>query len=203
MAAWGSACVAALVVALRRWRTFAIARWVYWVGLARPWKLVTFAVAFVGIVAVAPRSGDPTWDYWDATFMALLTFTTAPWTLGVLVRATRGRCASKAELYVAACVWLFSASFSYDLYIFLRDGHYPVTWWANLLASSGLYGCGGAMWSLRASASEQPTFAFLREDWPASLADGDVRRLLPYAAFFMFVVLAMLAPFLWLAARPR
>jgi len=199
IAAWGSACVAALVVAAVRGRSFAIARRAYWIGLARPWKLVTFAGAFAGIVLVAPRSGDPTWDHVDAAFMALLTFLTAPWSLGVLVRASR-RASTASEIYVAVCTWLFSASFSYDIYLFVRDHAYPVTWWANLFASTGLYFCGGAMWSLRGG---QPMFAFLRDDWPASLADGSFRALLPRAGFFMLCVLAMLAPFLWFALRGR
>ncbi|HEX4513504.1 MAG TPA: hypothetical protein VH054_08210 [Polyangiaceae bacterium] len=208
LAAWSTACVVALVVASMRWRSFAIARRTYVIGMTRPWKLVTFALAFAGIVLVAPRSGDPTWDHADAAFMAVLVYTTAPWTLGVLYRA---RTRSRAEVYVAACVWLFSASFSYDLYIFLRDGHYPRTWWSNLIVSSGLYGLGGAMWSLRgqsgarhggaAAATGRPTFAFLRDDWPASLADGSTRPLLPYIAIFMIAIVGILSPFLIEAIR--
>jgi hypothetical protein len=33
-------------------------------------------------------------------------------------------------------------------YLWMRDGHYPVTWWANLLASSVLYLCAGLFWNL-------------------------------------------------------
>ena len=55
--------------------------------------------------------------------------------------------------------------------ILLRDHHYPRTWWANLLASSGLYASGGAMWSLRAERGGRPTFAFLRRRL-ARVADG-------------------------------
>ena len=198
MATWTAACVVALVIAALRWRTFAIARRAYWIGMTRAWKLVTFALAFAGIVLVAPRSGDPTWDHWDAAFMAILVYTTAPWTLGVLHRA---RSRPRAEVYVAACTWLFSASFSYDLYIFLRDHHYPRTWWSNLIVSSGLYGLGGAMWSLRGTPRARPTFAFTRDDWPSSLADGSTRPLLPYIAIFMIAVVGILSPFLIEALR--
>jgi len=194
--AWGSACLVALVLGVVRFRRLAISRRAYWIGLRRWWKLVMFAAAFLGIVLIAPRSGDPTWDHVDAAFMAVLTFVTAPWTLGVLVRFQRS---SWTERYVAACVWLFSASFSYDLYILLRDHAYPRTWWSNLIVSSGLYGLGGAMWSLRGVPGRRPTFAFLRDDWPASLADGDVRSLLPYVAVFMLAVVGILSPFLWAA----
>jgi hypothetical protein len=49
---------------------------------------------------------------------------------------------------VALCLWLFSASWSYDLYLLLRDGSYPVTWLANLFASSLLYLSAGLFWNL-------------------------------------------------------
>ncbi len=198
MAAWAAAVLFGLGVFVLRGKRFAIARRAYWVGLSRPWRLATFAAALAGIVLVAPKTGDPTWDHVDAAFMAILTYFTAPWTLGVLARTRR---VSRAELYVAACTWLFSASFSYDLYIFLRDHAYPRTWWSNLIVSSGLYGLGGAMWSLRGRPGASPSFAFQRDDWPASLADGDTRSLLPYIAVFMLAVVGILSPFLVEAIR--
>lgn len=203
MAAWGVACAVAVVIALRVGKRFAISDRGYWRGLARGWKLGTFAIALAGIVAIAPRSGDPTWDHWDAAFMAILTYLTAPWTLGVVVRSLRRSLAERrpraSELYVAACVWLASASWSYDVYLFWRDGAYPNTWSANLVASSGLYAAGGAMWSLRWTREQGTTFAFLVPEWPASLADGEVRGLVPWAIGFMLLVLGLLAPFLWMA----
>ncbi len=197
---WLVACAAASVLAFRERRHLVIARRAYWHGLLRRWKLITFAIAFVGMIAVAPRSGDPTWDAWDAGFMSILTFLTAPWTLGVLVRAAR-RQGSRAEAFVAACVWCFSASWSYDAYLSLRDGAYPATWAANFVASSGLYAAGGAMWSLAWREGRGLTFAFLEADWPASLAEGSFRRVAPFALVLMALVLILLAPFLWLAYR--
>jgi hypothetical protein len=198
---WAAACVAAMVLAARYGRRFAIARREYWRGVVRPWKLLTFAVAFAGIVLVAPRSGDPTWDYWDAGFMAVLTYVTAPWTLGVVVRALKRQLRDRVEIYVAACAWLFSASFSYDLYIFLRDHHYPSSWSANIVASSALYAAGGAMWSLRWERGVGTSFAFLRDPWPGTLADGEARGLWPFVLLFMGVVVVLLAPFLWMAVH--
>ncbi len=202
-ALWATACLGALVIALRARKRIAIANPRYWRGLARGWKLGTFALAFVGIVGVAPRSGDPTWDYWDAAFMAILTYLTAPWTLGIVVRSLRrslgDRRPAAAEIYVAACAWFFSASFSYDLYLWLRDGNYPSTWSSNAVASSGLYAAGGAMWSLRWTQAGGTTFAFLVPDWPESLADGGVRGILPFVVGFMLLVVGLLSPFLWMA----
>jgi len=77
------------------------------------------------------------------------------------------------------------------------------------IVSSGLYGLGGAMWSLRGQSrargpsamGARPTFAFTRDDWPASLADGSTRPLLPYIAIFMIAVCGILSPFLIEAIR--
>lgn len=66
-------------------------------------------------------TSDPTWDYVDAAFMSVLAFATAPWALGTLYGAVRGR-ATPEQIYVAVCVWLFSVSWSYDLYLLCRDG---------------------------------------------------------------------------------
>ena len=99
--AWAVACAVAIVlavvavVAARRGR-LAIARAAYWRGLARPWKLVTFAVACAGMVLVAPRTGDPTWDAVDGGFMSVLAFTTGPWALA-------SSCARRARSAASAC----------------------------------------------------------------------------------------------------
>src|SRR5205814_10092501 len=80
-----AAALLAVIVAFRRrvsllgaeYRRFLLVRW----------RVVTFTIALVTVVAVAPYAGDPTWDYWDAAFMGGLTFATAPWALGCLFRA--------------------------------------------------------------------------------------------------------------------
>ncbi|MBC3918102.1 hypothetical protein H8L32_11490 [Undibacterium sp. CY18W] len=36
-------------------------------------------------------------------------------------------------------MWMFSASWCYDLYLLLRDGVYPLTWEANIYAPSVMY----------------------------------------------------------------
>lgn len=212
---WTSALAVALVLAAVRGRTFAIARRAYWEARITPWKVVLFAIAAGGMMIVAPRTGDPTWDWIDAGFMALFTYLTAPWTLGVLVRALRERRVRVAELYVATCTWLFSASWSYDLYIFVRDaggfrvawarGFYPLSWSSNLVASSILYALGGACFSLATPAVDTRlgvTFSFLERDWPME-EPASARRIGPIALAFVLVVSAMLGPFVWVAIRDR
>ena len=193
IAAWVALSVVAVLVVARSPRAFAIARRDYWRLLAAPWKLATFAVAAAGLTVIAPYSGDPTWDYADAAFMSVLAFTTAPFAVGALYKAARRRLPARHG-FVAACVWLFSASWSYDLYILLRDGRYPPTWRANLLASSVLYASAGLLWSLEAT-SRGASFAFLRDDWPTPLAGAHFSRVLALALPLMLLVGLMILAF--------
>lgn len=202
MAAWATACAVAVSILVRRGRAAARARPEYWRFLLVPWKVVTFAVATAGITLVAPYTGDPTWDHTDALFMSVLAFATAPWTVGVLYRSSATGGTGAADGFAAACVGLFSASWSYDLYLFARDGEYPVTWLANLLASSVLYLCAGLFWSLDWRPDAGMVFAFTRPDWPRPPAAGVFRRIALPAALLMGLVSAMILYLLWRAWFP-
>jgi len=142
IAAWSSACVLALGLLLYRLDKIAIGRRRYWHFLSEPWKLATFAAGAALITVVAPHTGDPTWDWIDGLFMSVFCFTTAPWVAATLFFTLR-RQVSWMETYVAICAWLFSASWSYDIYLVWRDGAYPSTWFPNLFASSVIYLCAG------------------------------------------------------------
>ena len=132
--------------------------------LLRPWKVATFAIALSGIVLIAPYTGDPTWDYVDATFMSVLTFMTAPWSIGIIYQSFKSRLFNKS-LLLAICLWMFSASWSYDLYLLVRDGYYPITWFPNIFASSFLYISAGLLWNLDWREERGVTFSFLEKDW--------------------------------------
>ncbi len=138
MVLWGSVCVIALLLIILRRKSIELLNKAYWSGLFQGWKVTSFVFALLGIVVIAPYTGDPTWDYVDATFMSVLAYTTAPWAVGTLYLAIQGKC-HVLNAYIALCVWLFSASWSYDLYLVIRDGYYPVTWYSNIFASSVLY----------------------------------------------------------------
>jgi hypothetical protein len=196
LTAWSLACVGAAVVALRGRSRLGLFSPGYAALLAVRWKLATFAVAAAGMVLIAPFTGDPTWDGWDAGFMALLTYLTAPWSVGTLFLALR-RKASVAEAYLAACLWMFSASWSYDLYMVLRTGSYPGTWLTNIGLSSILYFCAGMMWNLEVRPGRGMTFGFLEPGWPAAPVDPGFRRLLPIATPIMLLVAAMILAFIF------
>lgn len=164
--------------------------------LAQPWKAVTFLVAAAGIALAAPYTGDPTWDWFDALFMSVLTFATAPWVVGVFYLATR-RGAPASHAFVAACAWMFSASWSYDLYLLLREGYYPVTWSANIAASSVLYACAGLLWNLEYDSARGVILGFRRENWPTAATHGSFGRVVWAAAPFMAIAAAAILWFVW------
>ena len=91
---------------------------------------------------------------------------------------------------------MFSASWSYDLYILLRDGEYPGTWAANIAASSILYVCAGMMWSLEWHASRGVIFRFMQRDWPLPPVPRSLRQVIWFALPFMILVGVMILAFL-------
>jgi hypothetical protein len=112
--------------------------------------------------------------------MSVLAYATAPWSVGTLYRWLQAD-APRANASVAAVVWLFSASWAYDGYLLLRDGHYPATWLANLVASSCLYAAAGLMWNLDCDQERGVHLAFRRPDWPSLRSE----RFWPVAAWLV------------------
>lgn len=188
------ACVIALVVAFHNRRTITLFSVGYRKFMAAPWKITSFAVAALGMVWIAPYTGDPTWDYFDAALMSLLTFASAPWAIGTLYLFLR-RKAHATHAYVAMCCWLFSASWYYDLYILLRDGQYPMTWLPNIFAASVLYVSAGLMWNLEWRQNRGVIFAFMEEGWPQAAAQANFIRIFGYAMPFMILVAASILYF--------
>lgn len=188
------ACVIAAVIAARERRTISLLSMGYRKFMVVPWKLASFAVAAIGMIWIAPYTIDPYWDYYDAAFMSLLTFVSAPWAVGTLYLFLR-RKASAAHAYVALCCWLFSASWSFDLYILLRDGEYPMVWFPNIFASSVLYVAAGLMWNLEWRQNRGVIFAFMEEGWPQAAAQASFVRVLGYAMPFMIFVAASILYF--------
>jgi hypothetical protein len=194
---WSSACMAAVGIFVYRFKTWEITRRAYWQFLLQPWKMVSFALAALGLIFIAPYTGDITWDYYDAAFMSILTFVTAPWTVGALYNTLRGQ-RSFGEAYVAFCVWMFSASWSYDLYLLLRDGSYPETWDVNIGASSILYFAAGLLWNLEYRRDRGVLFAFMDEAWPSCRSrQTTFRRVIWYALPFMLMVSVAILSFVW------
>ena len=164
---WASACLFAIVLYILKREFFAKTCQGYWRFLFKPWKIVFFIIATSGLTLIAPYTGDPTWDYVDALFMPILTYLTAPWTIGIIYKFIR-RELPYQHAYIAFCTWMFSASWSYDLYLIIRDGYYPDTWFFNIFASSALYILAGLLWNLDWREGRGVIFSFMLDTWPSS-----------------------------------
>lgn len=194
IACWSLLCVTAAVLFGKQSRQFLITQRNYWRFLSEPWKLATAVAGAALITLVAPYTGDPTWDYVDGFFMSLLCVTTAPWVVAVLYYTWQRR-VTWQESYVAVCTWLFSASWSYDIYLVWRDGTYPNTWYPNLFASSLIYLCAGLFWNLEWHSTRGVIFSFMREDWPSPAEVSSPSRLLFYAMILALPALAAVVLF--------
>jgi hypothetical protein len=189
------ACALAILLMYRNRKELILFRRQYWRFLRSGWKLTTFAIAAIAMIVMAPYTGDPTWDYVDAAFMSILTFLTAPWAVGTLFLALR-RQAPMAHIYVASCVWMFSVSWTYDVYILLKHGYYPPTWLPNIVLSSILYFAAGLLWNLQRKEGRGVVFGFVEPGWPESRYELGFRRVIWFALPIMILVTMMIAPFL-------
>lgn len=195
IASYSLASLFAMVLIVRERKSLVLLQVNYWQFLFSRWKLVTFAIAAISMTIIAPYTGDPTWDYFDAAFMSILTFLTAPWSVGTLFLALR-RQAKLTHVYIAICVWMFSASWTYDLYILLKHGYYPATWAPNIVLSSILYFAAGLMWNLQKKAGRGVIFGFIEPGWPDPSYELGFRQVIWLALPFMLLVTAMIVPFL-------
>ena len=195
LSAYACACLIAVALMFRERGRLVLFHRRYWRFLGTGWKLTTFAIAAIAMTIMAPYTGDPTWDYVDALVMSVLTFLTAPWAVGTLYLALK-RQASAVHVYIAACVWMLSVSWFYDVYILLRNGYYPPTWLANIVLSSILYFAAGLMWNLQRVPGRGVVFGFMQPGWPDPRNEIGFGRVASFALPFMLLVTMMIAPFL-------
>jgi len=193
---WATACLLAIALYILKRESFTYICKGYWRFLLKPWKVVTFIIATAGLTLIAPYTGDPTWDYTDALFMSLLTYLTAPWAIGVIYKFIKRELPFKYA-YVAFCTWMFSASWSYDLYLLIRDGYYPVTWFSNIFASSALYVLAGLLWNLDWREGRGIIFSFMLDAWPSSSTHIVFQKVLFFAFPVMALVTFLILFFFW------
>jgi len=187
MICWVSACLAALLLSYKERKSISLFQVEYWRFIFKPWRLTTFTISCLGMIIIAPYTGDPTWDYFDAFFMSTLTYLTSPWAIGTIYNAAK-RKTRLSHAYLAICVWMFSASWSYDIYLVLRDGSYPETWFSNIFASSVLYISAGLFWNLDWVHGRGVTFAFMENSWSYSKAKSAFSKIVWYALLFIAFV---------------
>lgn len=187
---WISVCIVAGILIIKKRSHLEIFTRQYWNLLNKPWKISTFLIATICMGAIAPYSGDPTWDYFDSTFMCIFAYLTAPWAVGTIYLRIR-RKTTWANTYIAFCVWMFTASWSYDLYILITTKSYPITWLLNIFASSVLYIWAGLMWSLEWYKGRGVVFSFMQPNWPQNVEQHS-----PASVFFYALPIAILVIFL-------
>ena len=197
LASWSLACIIAIFLMFNLRYELDLFQKTYWNGLFQSWKLITFLIATAGLTLIAPYSGDWSWDYVDAIFMSVFTFCSAPWVIGTLFLAFQ-RKRNFATAYIAICLWMFSASWSYDLYILIRDGSYPMTWFANIFASSSLYLAAGFFWNLEYIKDRGVVFGFMEPNWPRISSERSFKKVALYAFLFMLIPTVIIVPFLYL-----
>jgi len=196
LASYSLACAAAIFLMFRERKKLVLFQPEYRRFLRSSWKLVTFSIAALAMTIIAPYTGDPTWDYVDASFMSILTFLTAPWAVGTLFLALR-RQVPATQIYIVVCVWMFSVSWAYDVYILLKLGYYPPTWLPNIVLSSILYFAAGLLWNLQRKDGHGVVFGFMEPGWPDARYELGFRRIVWFALPIMILVTMMIAPFLF------
>ena len=193
---WISLCIGAVISVALNWRNLCRVYAGYLSFIFQKWKLVTFAVATITLVSVSFYANDPTWDVIDSTFMAVMTYLSAPWAIGVMFRFFR-RTVPAWHVYLALCAWMFSASWSYDLYQYLRSGFYPESWLSNLQLSSVLYFSAALMWNLTYQRGRGVDFAFRQHEWFSVNQTETNHKIIFVAAPFAFLAAAIILGFLW------
>jgi hypothetical protein len=162
--------------------------------LTQPWKLVTFALAATFVTFAGQFSYDDTWDLVNGAGMSILTYLSAPWAVGIIIRRLQGT-GDPATLFIALVAMFFSASWFYDGWLVLRDGHYPSTWLPNLFLSPVIYIAAGLFWNLEVDTEGRPSFGFLRPEWyrgtgsPLSIKARHLAYMLPFVGVAAFILL--------------
>jgi hypothetical protein len=200
IALWTSFCFVAVLIMvwdLKRlvpeWRE-------YWRFLCVPWKLSLFVPAFFFVTFAGRLTDDETWDWVTGSGMAILTFLTAPWAVGLIYQVFVGRRPVR-YLVVALALLLFSSSWFYDGYLLWRDGTYTTRWAGNLILSPFIYTAAGLLWNLEAKESkgihDDSSFrlSFLRTDWPSRPVDTRFGPLVFVSIPFILIAVFILVGF--------
>ncbi len=191
---WVTACVTALILMYQNHKSIILFQKNYRDFLKIKWKLTTFIIATSAFVILTPYAGIPTWDYFNAVFMSILTFISAPWSIGTLFRFIKRQEKLKIA-YITVCAWMFSTSWSYDIYLVFRDGAYPNTWLPNIFASGVIYASAGLFWNLEYREGRGVIFGFMENDWPNTNSATGFNKILFYAMPFMILAAAVFVPF--------
>jgi hypothetical protein len=149
MSSWASFCLVSVFILVWDRKRLVLEWREYLRFLCVPWKLWLFVPAFFFVTFAGRYTNDETWDFVTGSGMAILTFLTAPWAIGLIYQVLVGRRPVR-YLIVALALLLFSSSWFYDGYLLWRDGAYTRRWTGNLMLSPFIYVAAGMLWNLEA-----------------------------------------------------
>ena len=121
--------------------------------LARPWKLLSFAIGMAGLLYGALEYGISDWDVGISVIMGGLTYLCAPWSVRTILTAVRYRSGS----------WILRIGMALFVAWIVVDGVYVLYHTVmgnrmfrieNFYASSALYLLAGSIWLYRGSLRE-------------------------------------------------
>lgn len=125
----------------------------YLAELARPWKLLSFAIGMGWLLFGALNYGISDWDIGISLLMGGLTYLSAPWSVGTILAAVRYRSRG----------WLLGIAMALFVAWVVVDGVYVLYHTVmenqifrieNFFASSALYFLAGSIWLYRGSLRE-------------------------------------------------
>lgn len=187
---WLAFCLFAAVVAVRSVRV----DWAAWRAFHLvPWKLALFVPAVLFVTFAGAFTDDETWDVVTGGGMAVLTWLTSAWSVGVFWKVGR-RELPVAYAVVAVAVTLFSSAWLYDGYLLWRDGAYTMRWLGNLKLSPWAYLSAGVVLNLEV-VEGRVGFGFTRADWPRPRTTALSWKLVALAVPFVLVAAWVLVGF--------
>jgi hypothetical protein len=193
IAVWAAVClVAVFIMVWDRKRLLPELR-EYWSFLCVRWKLCLFAPAFLFVTFAGRYTNDETWDLVTGSGMSILTFLTAPWSVGLIYQVLIGRRPMR-YLIVAISLLVFSSSWFYDAYLLWRDGSYTPRWAGNLMLSPFIYVAAGMLWNLEAKDGDF-RLSFVRADWPKRPMDTRFAPLIVASIPFILIAVFVLVAF--------
>jgi len=200
IAVWASFCLIAVVILVWDRKRVVPELREYLRFLSVPWKLFLFVPALLFVTFAGRFTNDETWDVVTGSGMAILTFLTAPWVVGLIYQVLRSRRPLR-YLIVALALLLFSSSWFYDGYLLWRDGVYTRRWAGNLMLSPFIYMAAGLLWNLEAKESQDFRegwnfrFSFVRENWPSRPEDTRFGPLILASIPFILIAAFILVAF--------
>lgn len=125
----------------------------YLAELARPWKLLSFAIGMGWLLFGALNYGISDWDIGISLLMGGLTYLSAPWSVGTILAALRYRSRGwllgiAMALFVA---WVVVDGVYVLYHTIMENQMFRIE---NFFASSALYFLAGSIWLYRGSLRE-------------------------------------------------